>query len=58
MEIPEKCKECIHRTNDFCKGYGAKIELLTIENCTRRKTTKRKKKCSKWNKKNWRGRRR
>jgi len=40
MEIPEKCKKCIHRLKVYCKGYKADIELLTIDNCTRKKVKK------------------
>jgi len=44
MKIPDKCKECMHRINDFCKGYGFKLEVLSVENCKRRKTEKQTKK--------------
>jgi hypothetical protein len=37
MEIPEKCKPCIHRINDYCRGHGAKIEILKVDKCNRKK---------------------
>ena len=43
LPIPEKCKNCIHRINDYCKGYGAKIEILITEMCLREKSIKSRK---------------
>jgi len=37
IDIPVKCESCPHRVNDYCKGYGAKISLLSVERCTRKK---------------------
>ncbi|KKN04523.1 hypothetical protein LCGC14_1096500 [marine sediment metagenome] len=42
MKIPEKCKKCMHRINDFCKAHKEKLELLTIENCTYKKKSRRR----------------
>ena len=41
MEIPDKCKKCIHRVNDFCLAYHWKITVLCVENCKRKKVKKR-----------------
>ena len=35
--IKHKCEECIHRINKYCRAYQIGIEMLSIENCTRRK---------------------
>ncbi len=40
LPIPEKCKKCLHRLNDYCKAYKAKIEILSVDGCTRKKTKK------------------
>ncbi len=42
MEIPEKCKKCMHRLKAYCKGYKADIDILSIEKCTRQKLEKRR----------------
>jgi hypothetical protein len=38
MEIPEiKCKNCIHRKNDYCRAYQSQIWILDIKKCKRKK---------------------
>jgi len=43
IEIPSKCKICIHKKNDYCKAYQCKIGLINTKNCKRRKITKSRK---------------
>ena len=43
LEIPEKCKKCLHRLKDYCKAYKAKLEILSVDGCQRKKTNKSRK---------------
>jgi len=40
--IPEKCQDCTHRKNAYCRAYQADIELINSENCKRKKTFKKR----------------
>jgi hypothetical protein len=40
MEIPEKCSNCMHRINHYCRAYQVKIQLIDVNNCKRRKEKK------------------
>ena len=43
IEIPEKCKDCIHRLRDYCRANKVKIAVIAVSRCTRKKTTKSRK---------------
>jgi len=42
MEIPEKCKKCIHLVNNYCKAYKVSLSIIYVNNCTRKKIETRK----------------
>ncbi len=42
MEIPKKCKKCMHRLKAYCKGHQSDIDILSVENCMRSKIEKRR----------------
>jgi len=39
----DKCEECKHRINDYCRAYKVKIEIIDIDKCNRRKITESRK---------------
>ena len=42
MEIPEKCKKCMHRKYAYCKSWKMTVDILSVENCKRQKIEKRR----------------
>ncbi len=35
--ISDKCKDCMHRKNQYCRAYRFEITSLNPENCKRKK---------------------
>lgn len=35
--IPEKCQDCMHRKNGYCRAYQVAIELIDVNKCKRKK---------------------
>lgn len=38
--IKEKCTDCIHRVNAYCKAYKYPIKQMDVEKCKRKKVRK------------------
>lgn len=35
--IPQKCNDCKHRKNDYCRAYHVEIRLINVNKCKRKK---------------------
>jgi len=44
MDIPEKCKPCMHRLRDYCRANKVKIAVMPYQRCTRKKVLTRREK--------------
>ena len=37
MNVPDKCKGCMHPLRDYCRAYKVEINLIDVDKCRRKK---------------------